>query len=247
MVKIEFLEWTEKTPLEYDVETVKEAVEKAVEDGANLYGATLSRANLYGANLDGTNLYGANLYGANLSRANLDGANLSGATLSRANLDGATLSGATLSRANLDGATLYGANLSRANLYGANLSGATLSRANLDGANLSRANLSRANLDGANLYGKQLWHVRPFLTLGLCGRHDRMTNVFFFEDGSEPVVNCGCFCGNIEEFAAIIHKTHAGTFHEVEYMAMVEHFKAIRQYQTEHQEKNETETSEQSE
>ena len=172
MVKIEFLEWTEKTPLEYDVETVKEAVEKAVEDGANLYGATLSRANLYGANL----------------------------------------SGATLSRANLDGANLYG-----------------------------------ANLDGANLYGKQLWHVRPFLTLGLCGRHDRMMNVFFFEDGSEPVVNCGCFCGNIEEFAAIIHKTHAGTFHEVEYMAMVEHIKAIRQYQTEHQEKNETETSEQSE
>ena len=137
MVKIEFLEWTEKTPLEYDVETVKDAVEKAVEDGANLY--------------------------------------------------------------------------------------------------------------GANLDGKQLWHVRPFLTLGLCGRYDRMTNVFFFEDGSEPVVNCGCFCGNIEEFAAIIHKTHAGTFHEVEYMAMVEHIKAIRQYQTEHPEKNETETSEQSE
>ena len=136
MVKIEFLEWTEKTPLEYDVETVKEAVEKAVEDGANL-----SRANLYGANLD----------------------------------------------------------------------------------------------------GKQLWHVRPFLTLGLCGRSDRMTNVFFFEDGSEPVVNCGCFCGNIEEFAAKIHKTHAGTFHEVEYMAMVEHIKAIRKYQieTEHPENNE--------
>ena len=75
-----------------------------------------------------------------------------------------------------------------------------------------------------------------------------MTNVFFFfEDGSEPVVNCGCFCGNIEEFAAKIHKTHAGTFHEVEYMAMVEHIKAIRQYQTEHPENNETETSEQSE
>ena len=147
MVKIEFLEWTKKTPLEYDVETVKEAVEKAVEDGANL-----------------------------------------------------------------DGANLYGATLSR-----------------------------------ANLYGKQLWHVRPFLTLGLCGRSDRMTNVFFFEDGSEPVVNCGCFCGNIKEFAAKIHETHAGTFHEVEYMAMVEHIKAIRQYQTEHPEKNETETSEQSE
>ena len=40
-IKIEFLEWTKKTPLEYDVETVKEAVEKATEDGANLSGANL--------------------------------------------------------------------------------------------------------------------------------------------------------------------------------------------------------------
>ena len=185
MVKIEFLKWTEKTPLEYDVETMKEAVEKAVADGA-----TLSRANLYGANL-----YGATLYGANLSRATLSGANLS--------------------------------------------------RANLDGANLSRATLDGANLYGAKRHEKELWHVRPLLHLGLCGREDRMTNVFFFEDGSEPVVNCGCFCGNIEEFAAIIHKTHAGTFHEVEYMAMVEYIKAIRKYQveTEHPENNEPETT----
>ena len=185
-IKIKFLPWTEKEPLEYDVKTLKEAFEKAVEGGANL-----SRASLYGANLDGANLYGASLYGANL----------------------------------------YGANLSRANLYGANLS-----RANLYGANLSRATLSRATLDG-----KELWHVRPLLHLGLCGSEDRMTNVFFFEDGCEPIVNCGCFCGNIEEFAAEIHKTHAGTFHEVEYMAMVEHIKAIRKYQieTEHPENNE--------
>ncbi|WCD56206.1 pentapeptide repeat family protein [Caulobacter phage BL94] len=122
------------------------AIRWGVKNGANLYGANLTRANLYGANLDG----------ANLTRANLDGANLDGANLDGANLDGANLYGA-----NLYGANLYGANLTRANLYGANLDGANLTRANLDGANLDGANLDGANLyganlDGANLYGAKL-------------------------------------------------------------------------------------------
>ena len=138
-IKIKFLEWTEKTPLEYDVETVKDAVETAVEDGASL--------------------------------------------------DGASLDG--------------------------------------------------ASLDGAKRYNKELWHARPILQLGPCGREGRITNIFFFEDDSEPIINCGCFRGNIEEFAAKIHKTHAGTFHEVEYMAMVEHIKAIRKYQLETKDKGE--------
>jgi hypothetical protein len=77
-----------------EVETLREALEKAVKDGANL-----TRANLYGANLTR-----ANLYGANLTRANLDGANLDGANLTRANLYGANLDGANLDGANLDGA-----------------------------------------------------------------------------------------------------------------------------------------------
>jgi hypothetical protein len=102
-----------------DLGTIKEAVEKAVSSGADLYGA-----DLYGANLSGANLSGADLYGANLSGANLSGADLSGADL-------------------------YGANLRGANLYGADLSGADLSGANLSGANLSGANLRGANLRGA--------------------------------------------------------------------------------------------------
>jgi hypothetical protein len=101
---------------------IKLCAEAAVNSGADLLGADLSRANLLGADL---------------SRANL-----SGADLSRADLLGANLSGANLSGANLSGADLLGANLSRADLLGANLSGANLSGANLSGANLSGANLN---------------------------------------------------------------------------------------------------------
>jgi uncharacterized protein YjbI with pentapeptide repeats len=99
--------------------TLKETVEKAVENSANLDGANLYRANLNSANLDG---------------ANLDGASLDGASLYGASLDGASLYGANLYRANLDGASLYGANLYGANLNGASLDGANLNSANLDGA-----------------------------------------------------------------------------------------------------------------
>ena len=83
--------------------TIKDTVEEAVKNGANLY-----RASLDGANLDRANLSGASLYRASLDRANLDGANLY-----RASLDGASLNGASLDRANLDGASLDRANLSR--------------------------------------------------------------------------------------------------------------------------------------
>ena len=44
--------------------TIKDTVEEAVKQGANLYRANLAGANLYGANLDGANLYRANLDGA---------------------------------------------------------------------------------------------------------------------------------------------------------------------------------------
>jgi hypothetical protein len=97
MIKIEIKNrFTGSIIFTYEKEnaTIKEAVLKALKEGANLYGA-----NLRGANLRGANLYGANLYGANLRGANLYGADLRGA--------------------NLRGADLYGANLYGANLYGA--------------------------------------------------------------------------------------------------------------------------------
>ena len=113
--------FTGATLCEFDVETVRDAVVKAVADNANLDGANLRGADLYGADL-----YGANLYGANLCDANLRGADLCGADLYGANLDGANLDGANLDGANLDGANLYGANL-----YGEKLTKAPISILNL--------------------------------------------------------------------------------------------------------------------
>ena len=207
-IKIEFAAWTCRAALEVEAENIKEAVEKSVKDGANLYGA------------------------------NFDGANFDGATLRCATLRCATLRCANLYGANLDGANLYGANFDGANLYGANLYGANLRCANLDGANLDGATLYGANLYGANLYGakhnnKELWKTRPVLQLGCCGSIGRSTLVMFYADKSEPKIYCGCFRGTIEEFEAKIHNTHGGTFHEYEYMAMVEHIRAIRKYQLE--------------
>ena len=202
-IKIEFKSWLGKAAIEIEAGSTKEAVEKAVKDGANLDGADLRCANL-----DGADLRCANLCGADLRCANLDGANLR--------------------CANLDGADLR-----CANLYGANLDGADLRCANLDGADLRCANLCGANLDGAKLNDKKLWQVRPVLQLGCCGSRDRSTTIIFYADKSEPMVYCGCFSGTIEQFEEKIHKKHSGTFHEYEYMAMVDHIKSIRKYQLE--------------
>ncbi len=79
-----------------DYETIRIACEQ---NGADLRGANLIRANLSGADL-----IRANLRGADLIRADLRGADLSGAYLRGADLRGADLSGANLSGAYLRGA-----------------------------------------------------------------------------------------------------------------------------------------------
>ena len=89
--------FSESTLCEFDVETVKLAVETAVKDGANLYGANLYGADLRGANLRGADLRDANLRGADLRDANLRGANLYGADLDGANLDGEKIKKSPLS------------------------------------------------------------------------------------------------------------------------------------------------------
>ena len=60
-------------------DTMKEAVEEAVESGANLYEASLNEADLRGAYLSEASLNEANLYGANLSGADLRGAEMQNA------------------------------------------------------------------------------------------------------------------------------------------------------------------------
>ncbi len=99
MIKIEIKNrYTGNVMFTYEKEnaTIKDAVVKAVKEGANLIGANLEGANLIGANLEGANLIGANLRGAYLRGAYLRGANLIGANLIGANLIGAYLRGANL-------------------------------------------------------------------------------------------------------------------------------------------------------
>ncbi len=106
--------WTGSILFEYEKEnnTLKDTVEQAVKEGANL-----KRANLGGAYLGGANLGRAYLGRANLEGAYLGGAYLGGANLGRANLEGAYLGGAYLGGANLKGAYLGGANLKGAYIY----------------------------------------------------------------------------------------------------------------------------------
>ena len=84
-----------------DAANLKEAVERAVKEKANLRGA-----NLRGADLCGAYLLGADLRGADLCGAYLRGADLSGADLRGADLRGAYLRDANLRRADLSGAYL---------------------------------------------------------------------------------------------------------------------------------------------
>ena len=94
-IKIEIKNrWTGSILFEYEKEnnTVKDTVEEAIKQGANLSEANLREANLREANLSGANLSKANLSRADLSEADVSGANLSEANLSRANLSGAIYS-----------------------------------------------------------------------------------------------------------------------------------------------------------
>ena len=57
--------------LETEADSLKEAIEKAIKEGADLTGANLRGADLTDANLTDANLRGANLRGANLRGADL--------------------------------------------------------------------------------------------------------------------------------------------------------------------------------
>lgn len=90
--------WTGSVLFRHEKEnnTLKDTVEQAIKEGANLEGANLEGAYLEGANLEGADLGGADLEGADLGGANLEGAHLRGANLEGANLRGANLRGAYL-------------------------------------------------------------------------------------------------------------------------------------------------------
>ena len=96
---------------------------------------------------------GANLYGADLSRSFLDKAHFNNANLSSTNLTNASLGGADLSEVAFSGANPHGYDLSFANLYGIDLSGDDSDAAPLNGADLKGTIFSGVNLTAANLSG----------------------------------------------------------------------------------------------
>ena len=100
--------------LEKENNTIKETLEQAVKENANLEYANLEYANLRNANLRNANLRNANLEYANLEDANLNNANLRNANLEYANLEYANLNNANLEYANLRNANLRNANLENA-------------------------------------------------------------------------------------------------------------------------------------
>ena len=88
--------WTNACIWEGEVETIKEAVAKAIASGANLSGCNLSGSNLRGSNLSDSDLRDSDLRGCNLSDSDLRGCNLSYSDLSGSNLRGSDLSGCNL-------------------------------------------------------------------------------------------------------------------------------------------------------
>ena len=109
--------WTGSALFKYEKEynTLKNTIEEAVKQGANLEGA-----NLKGADLEGAYLRGADLEDADLGGAYLRGADIGGAYLRGANLGGANLGGANLGGVDLRGADLGGADLEGAYIYVSN-------------------------------------------------------------------------------------------------------------------------------
>ena len=100
--------------LEKENNTIKETLEQAVKENANLVDANLRNSNLEGADLRNSNLEGANLEGADLRNSNLVDAdfrnsNLVDADLRNSNLRYADLRNADLINSNLEGADLEGA------------------------------------------------------------------------------------------------------------------------------------------
>ena len=84
-------------------QTMKEAVEEAVNEGVRLTCADLANANLANADLSYADLANANLHNANLHKANLHNAHLQNANLYNADLSYAYLSNTELSNANFYG------------------------------------------------------------------------------------------------------------------------------------------------
>ena len=104
---------------------------------------------------------------------------------------------------------------------GADLRGAYLIGADLGGADLGGADLRGADLRGADLGG---WgKLQDILITGPLGSRKAYTTCYKTDKGI--FVQCGCFRGILDEFAAKVKQTHEGNTHERDYLAMIEFVK----------------------
>ena len=214
-IKIEIKnKWTGSVLFEYESEdnTIKKTVEEAMKRGADLRDAYLGGADLRGADLRGADLGGADLGGADLGDADLGDAYLGGAYLG-----GAYLGGADLRGADLRGAYLGDAYLGGAYLRGADLRGADLGDAYLRGAYLRGADLRGAYLGGADiklLSGNSIFRISDI--------GSRMGTTYAYNTDKGIYVQCGCFFGTLDEFAAKVEQTHGDNLHGKVYKAIIE-------------------------
>lgn len=63
--------------------------------------------------------------------------------------------------------------------------------------------------------------TRHYLNLGPIGSRDGYTTIYR-DKSKKAYVVCGCFHGDLDEFERAVHKTHAGTKYEAEYMALIQ-------------------------
>ena len=67
----------------------------------------------------------------------------------------------------------------------------------------------------------QVSDTRHYLNLGPIGSQDEYTTIYR-DKNRKAMVICGCFLGNLDDFERAVHKTHAGTKYEAEYMALIQ-------------------------
>lgn len=82
--------------------------------------------------------------------------------------------------------------------------------------------------DDAQVYGNarvfcnaRVYGIRHYLNLGPVGSRDGYTTIYR-DKSKKAYVVCGCFRGDLDEFERAVHKTHAGTKYEAEYMALIQ-------------------------
>lgn len=126
--------------------TLKDAIEKAVNDGVSFMGA----------NLEGINFDGVSLRGANFNNSNLQGCSFVGVGLLNANFNGASLNYVNFEDADLSMTRFKSADLEEVRFRNACIARADFSMARIRYANFYNASTKDTNMSGANIYSSDI-------------------------------------------------------------------------------------------